>query len=413
MGHERARRRRPIGSRALIGLLVPAVVSIAVVPITGGSAAAASAPVPSKFRSEYDRTAADLQAYARAIDAMPTYASTPASKQIGFAELLDANGNRMSDLLKPTTPTQVDNSLDAFKRLGVGGVVLGVKLPLLLPQYTAQADRYTQFWVKTANAARARGLAVDVELGALFCGTIYAQCSYKYPTTAAGWAKLTAQQARTVIDNVHPDYLDLISEPNTEAILTGIRSLQTVSGFREFVADTVKAIGPHGTTKLLAGAASWFPVSFDQAILGTGINGLVTHIYPATAGTAANLVATSRVAHDAHLPIVADETWLYKGTTSATGSVAASNQQGALNCFSFWEPLDVEFVRATREWATKSGSPVVSGFWSWETFAYSTWTPSLDAKSSAQVQAQTYAAAQSAMAAHTFTETGLALTGRA
>ena len=30
---------------------------------------------------------------------------------------------------------------------------------------------------------------------------------------------------------------------------------------------------------------------YDQAIIGSGIDGLVTHIYPATARTAANLVA--------------------------------------------------------------------------------------------------------------------------
>ena len=216
-----------------------------------------------------------------------------------------------------------------------------------------------------------------------------------------------------MIDKVRPDYLDLISEPNTETILTGIKSLQTVSGFREFVSDAVKAIGHHGTTKLIAGAASWFPPAYDQAILATGINGLVTHIYPATAGTAANLVATSRIAHDAHLPVIADETWLYKGATSASGSVQASNRQGAMNCFSFWEPLDVEFMHATREWAAKTGSPAMSGFWSWQTLAYSTWTPSLDAKTSPEIQAQNYAAAQAALSAGTFTATGLALVGRA
>ena len=412
MSYETSRRRGRSLRSVLVGVL--SAVVIFAVPIGAAATSATTvAPVPAKYQTEYAKTAADLRAYARAIDAMPTYATKVAASRIGFAELLDANGNRMSDLLKPSTMTHVNQSLDAFKRLGVDGVVLGIKLPLLLSQYTTQAGQYTQFFVKVADAARARGLAIDVELGALFCGTIYAHCSYKYPATAAGWAKLTAQQARTVIDKVRPNYLDLISEPNTEAILTGIKSLQTISGFREFVSDAVKMIGRHGTTKLIAGAASWFPASFDQAIVGTGIGGLVTHIYPATAGTAANLVATSRVAHDAHLPLIADETWLYKGATSATGAVQASNQQGALNCYSFWEPLDVQFMRATREWAAKTGSPVDSGFWSWETLAYSTWSASLDAMSSPQIQAQNYAAAQRALANRTFTDTGLALVGRA
>jgi hypothetical protein len=378
----------------------------------GVKSAAVVAPVPAKYKREYNQTAADLTAYEQAIAAMPTYSTTPANGRTGFVELLDANGNRQAALLKPTAMTGVNQSLDAFKRLGVGGVVIGVKLPLLLPQYTPQAAQYTQFFAKAADAARARGFVVDVELGPLFCGTDYAHCSYHYPTTPAGWAKLTAQQARTVIDSVHPDYLDLISEPSTEAILTGIKSLQTLNGFRTFVSDTVNAIGIHGSTKLMAGAASWFPATFDQSIVGSGIDGLVTHVYPATAGTAANLVATSRVAHNAGLPIIADEVWLYKGSATASGSVQASNEQGALNCFSFWEPLDVRFIRATREWATKTGSPLMSGFWSWLAFAYSTWTPALDAKSSPQIQAQNYEAAASALSKGKYTDTGLALVGR-
>ena len=312
--------RRPVGGRAGPG--DPARASRASIASSAPSAsirvmsATKVAPVPAKYKRMYNQTAADLGAYEPAIAAMPSYSTKPANSRTGFVELLDANGNREAALLKPATMTGVNKSLDAFKRLGVGGVVIGVKLPLLLPQYTPQAAQYTQFFAKAAAAARARGFVVDVELGPLFCGTQYATCSYQYPTTPAGWAQLTAQQARTVIDSVRPDYLDLISEPSTEAILTGIKSLQTPDGFRTFVSDTVTAIGSHGTTKLLAGAASWFPAKFDQSIVGSGIDGLVTHVYPANAGTAANLVATSRVAHDAGLPLIADEVWLYKGTST-------------------------------------------------------------------------------------------------
>ena len=367
--------------------------------------------VPAKYQSEYDQTAAGLTAFGRAIDVMPDLGKPPKG-QLGFVELLDANGNRQSALLQPNAMAAIDRSLDAFKRLGVRGVVLGVKLPLLLPSFTPQSAQYARFWATVADHARAHGFVVDVELGPLFCGTVYSRCSYQYPTTVAGWAQLTAQQARTVIDQIHPDYLDLISEPNTEANLTRIPALESVPGFTAFVTDALAALGAHGSTKVVAGAASWFPVKYDQAIIGSGIDGLVTHIYPAGAGTAANLIATSTLAHDAGKPMIADETWLYKGTTTASGNVQATNQQGSLNCFSFWEPLDVRFMQATREWATKAGILLVSGFWSNETLAYSTWTPQLDAESSLQIQAQTTAAAVAAMPAGTFTHTGLALVGQ-
>ena len=214
-----------------------------------------------------------------------------------------------------------------------------------------------------------------------------------------------------MIDKVHPDYLDLISEPNTEAALTGIKSIQTVAGFKSFVTATLDAIGKHGTTKLIAGAASWFSSAYDQAIINSGIDGLAVHIYPATAGTGANLAAVSRIAHNAHRPLITDEVWLFKGPATG-GTIQSANEQGALNCFSFWQPLDVQFIRATRKWAAKSGSPVVSGFWSWQAFAYSPWTPTLDARSSSQIQAQTDQAALAALGAGTFTSAGRALVGR-
>ena len=373
--------------------------------------AAPSAPVPAKYQAMFDQTSRDLDAYAAAITAMPTY-STSAASQVGFGELLDANGNRQGELLMPAAMTGVDQSLDAFKRLGVRGVVVGVKLPLLLPTYTPQAGQYADFWSAVADHARARGFTVDVELGPLFCGTTYSQCSYHYPTTVVGWADLTAQQARTVLDQIHPDYLDLLSEPNTEANLTGIRELQSVTGVTDFVKEALARIGAHGDTKLLAGAASWFGPVYDEAIARTGVDGLVTHIYPANASTAANLVATARVAHDANLPFIADEVWLYKGTTTAAGNVQASNGEGFLNTFSFWEPLDVRFMQATRQWAAKAGSTLLSGFWSWQTQAYLTWTPALDATPIARVLLDSAAAAASAMTAVTFTQTGLALVGR-
>jgi len=359
----------------------------------------------------YDQTSHDLDAYASAISAMPSV-GTATSGQVGWVALLAANGNRQADLLAPAALISVDQSLDAFVTLGVGGVVLGIKLPLLLPSFTPQAEQYTQFFATVAQHARDRHLQIDVELSAMFCGTIYAECSYTYPTTAAGWGQLTAQQARTVIDQVRPDYLNLISEPGTEATLTGIPELGTVAGFRTMVTDAVTAIGAHGDVKLVAGAASWYPAAWDEAIADSGIDGFVTHIYPATAGTAANLIAIADLAHAAGKPLIADEVWLYKGTVSAQGGVADSNQQGAINTYSFWEPLDRTFIQATRQWADKAGVPLTSAFWSVQTLAYNTWTAGLAAEAPAQILLQGNKAAVAAMSAGTFTGPGYALVGR-
>lgn len=64
----------------------------------------------------------------------------------------------------------VDAWLDRFHFLGINGVTLGIKLPLLLPSFGPHSEAYTAFFATVVEHARARGMTVDVELGPLFCG---------------------------------------------------------------------------------------------------------------------------------------------------------------------------------------------------------------------------------------------------
>lgn len=199
----------------------------------------APGPVPPPYAGMVRQLTAQLDEYQAAVDAMPDYRggdpSTPPF--VPAAELLDANGNRQGALLQPGALGLVDQELDAFKALGLTGVTIGIKLPLLLSQFTPQAARYADFYAAVATQARDRGFTIDVELGGLFCGTAFSTCSYAYPSTVSGWARLTARQAGIVIDRVHPQLLDIMSEPNTEANLTSIGALQTLNGVTQFVRD--------------------------------------------------------------------------------------------------------------------------------------------------------------------------------
>jgi hypothetical protein len=352
--------------------------------------------------------ATQLDGYQAAVDAMPAYRSTSTSPPlVAAAELLDANGNRQTALLRPGALGLVEEELDAFKALGVTGVTIGIKLPLLLSQFTPQATRYADFYASVGEQARRRGFTIDVELGGLFCGTTFSTCSYAYPSTVAGWAQLTARQARIVIDRVHPTYLDIMSEPNTEANLTSIHALETVSGVTGFVTDTLRLIGAHGTTEIGAGAASWFPISYDRAIAGTGVDVLIEHIYPLTPGIVQTLTATAALAHQVGKPLVADEVWLYKGTTTASANVTASGQESRLDAYSFFGPFDQRFLAITREWSQKADVAFASPFWSMQLFTYVTWTPELEAGTVDETLARLDQEADSAMAQRRFTATGV------
>ncbi len=347
---------------------------------------AAASPVPARYQSLYGRISSNLGAFARAVAAMPTVGRTGKRQPpVPGAELLAANGNRLSALLTPNNMQLVDTSLDRLKKIGVKGVTLGIKVPMLLSSFTPDASRYANFYATVAAHARARGMVVSVELGALFCGTVFARCSDPFGHSYQTFVADTAAQAAIVIKRVKPTYLTLFSEPDTEAALIGVHTLDTPAGAAAALADIVRRMGPRGSTRIGAGAPTWLPPSFARAIVAEPVDYLDTHIYPAAAQQGANAVAIARIAGDAHKQLVVDEEWLYKNLTS--GGPTGAEQDARQDLFSFWEPLDQQFLDTTAAWARKAGASYVSPFWSWQFFSYLDWTPTLDGESYPQLTA--------------------------
>lgn len=367
-----------------------------------------AARVPAKYRSLFDRVSGHVDAYAHAVAAMPPGRRTRAARApIAGVELLAANGNRLAALLQPGTMQLVDSSLDRFRALGVGGVTLGIKVPMLLGWFSPDAQRYADFYAAVARHIRARRMAVSVELGALFCGTVYANCTNPFAASYQRFVADTAAQARIVIERLHPDYLTVISEPDTEARLTWVRALDTPAGAARAVADIMARIGPRGRTRVGAGAGTWLPTSFAQAIATQRVDYLDTHTYPVGRQDGANAVAIAAIARKRRKPLVADEVWLYKSAEPGIGSTAgAAEQVFRQDAFSFWEPLDARFLATTATWARKAGAVYVSAFWSWQFFTYLTWTPAVDLAPYPQLTATFDLSAERALAGGETTAVG-------
>jgi hypothetical protein len=373
---------------------------------TGNGQASRPAAAPAKYQLLYRDIGAQLDAYQRVIAAMPRLGGS-ATRPVAGAELLAANGNRLTALLVPTTMQYVDTSLDRLHALGVRGVTLGIKVPMLLSSFSPDAGRYADFYATVARHIRARGMVVSTELGVLFCGTPYAHCTTPSHESYQSFISDEAAQARIVIRRVRPDYLTLMAEPDTEAELTGIHRLDTPGGAAGAVHDIVALIGPHRHTKIGAGAGTWLPTSFARAIAKQPIGYLDTHIYPVGRLEAQNAVSIAQIAHKAHLPLVIDEVWLYKSAMPGVQSgVGASVQIFRQDMFSFWEPLDERFLAITAAWAAKAHAAYVSPFWSWQFFTYLNWTPQLDALPYAQLTATFDRAVASALTSGATTAIG-------
>ncbi len=368
---------------------------------------ATHAPVPAPYRALYDEVSAEIGAYQRGLAAMPRLGGSR-RRPVAGAELLAANGNGLTALLKPTTIRAVDISLDRLHKLGVRGVTLAIKVPMLLSWFSRDARRYRDFYATVARHIRARGMAVSVELGFLFCSTPYARCTRPLHESYQRFISDTAAQARIVLERVRPDYLTLMAEPDTEAQLTGIHQLDTPSGAARAVREMLARIGSHRHTKIGAGAGTWLPISFAQRIAKQPIDYLDTHIYPVGPFEATNAVSIASIARKAHLALVIDEVWLYKSARPGVeGGVSASLQVFRRDMFSFWQPLDERFLAVTARWAANAGAAYVSAFWSWQFFAYLTWTPELDALPYSQLTATLYRAVTPALIRGTATDVGL------
>lgn len=362
-------------------------------------------PVPPEYQSLYDGLSTNLDGYANALTS--TKSTGRGGAPVQGAELLSANGNRLGQLLAPVTMTVVERELAALRHLGVRGVTLGIKLPLLLPAYTPEADQYASFYAAVAKKARAAGMKVSVELGALFCNTVFASCNYQWPGTIGEFATLTATQAQTVIDRVRPDYLTILAEPTTEAMLTHLTDFSTPAGSDRYVGGVLDGITERRKTKVGAGAASWLPLTYNELLVREPIDYLVTHIYPATAHTGEVLVQTAALAREHHKPLVVDEVWLYKSVTATNaGTIAQSEEPFRLDRFGFFAPLDERFLTTTRAWARRAGVAYESAFWSGQLLSYLPWTPQLDALGYAQLNAASNRAVVGAMDAGDVTGAG-------
>lgn len=385
------------------GRSAPHPASTTTPPVTASSQPAA--PVPAKYQQLSAGLAKGLDAYQAMVDAMPA-APANAPAPVAAAELLPANGNRLHALLDPTTLPAVDQWLDRFRTIGIRGVTLGIKLPMLLPQLGPGGTAYTGFYRTVADHARARGMTVDVELGALFCGTVYARCSDSFHGSYPDFVTATVAQSRVVIDQVRPDYLTILAEPTTEAVLAGVGDFKTPAGSAHYVHDVLAGIGPRKSTKVGAGAASWLSPSYNQAILGESIDYLSLHTYPMNARIADTIAQDTALARSAHKPIMADEVGLYKTDGTEQSSPATADRIYRLDNFSFFEPLDVRFLTITAHWAKKAGALYVSPFWPGQLFAYLTWTPQLDTASYGALTQTSNQAVRRAFQARELTDLG-------
>jgi len=319
-------------------------------------------------------------------------------------ELLVANSNRGADLLNAQVLQATTLTLDRLKQIGVKSVSLSIQYPILTRSFP-ETPAYREFYRKVAAEVRQHGLLLVVEMGTMFREPEFSRVpvDYKGLTRDVFNAGLR-EMAAAVIADIHPDYLTVLSEPDTLARNTGLAF--SASQFAATVTSAVRGLDP-GSTWLGAGAGTWIALDYFKALADIPeLNYLDLHIYPIQHGFASNRVLRATEAAKARGKRVAiGEAWLYKVSNREFGRINPV-EAFARDAYSFWQPLDERFVATVANLAHTIQAEFCSFFWMNLLYAYVDYTPETSRLAPAQLMQVSRAAAAEKILAGTLSGTG-------
>jgi uncharacterized protein (TIGR03437 family) len=338
-------------------------------------------------------------------------------------EVTTADCNRgTATLLASGTWAGVLSQLNAFALVGVQSVTTCIGFPTLYQpfyEYNNDPQDYAQvlaFYQNFVSEAHKRGLKVVIEASVLFPSVATDLPLTQYYATLSQ-AQVTAgrgQNALVIAQQVQPDWLNLGSEPDTQAALLGLSAEYTPQQYATEIAtitSQLRAAGINGKPLIGAGIGNWQTdgSTYLQALLGAGTDYIDLHIYSANLNflpLAATYLDTARAAGKR---VAISEAWLKKVTdaqmqASEFAIIQALNADPYDN-FSFWEPLDSEFLGELVKLAYWKNLDFLSPFsFSWF-FAYLDYNQYGNATAAQQTTAEN-AAASAAMRAGQLSSVG-------
>jgi hypothetical protein len=351
--------KRSLAIKLILIILLSTAIFFILLSAIGGS-------IPLKYRALYSRLESNLNDYEKWLDSKKTVETG----EITFAaELLPANANRGPDLLKPESIDGVSLYLDRLEALGVRGVTIAVGYPLYLQEFDHYQD-YVDFYKRVVEEARKRGMKVDVKIGVIFSGAAFSKLNLNYSVLTFEEYKVNKKRmVVNIIRDLHPDYLTIGAEPDTEHDLLGLDELVKPEKYTELVNYVLEGI-EKGNTKLGAGIGNWGNLDYVKRFCNeTSLDFIVIHVYPVFGNLLYNIDKISEIARQYGKKIIMDEAWLYK-VDKPVLNIAASAEVFRLDGFSFWAPLDQKFLAVIAKAAKVNGIEYVSPFWSTYFFAY-------------------------------------------
>ncbi|MDV3278353.1 MAG: hypothetical protein LYZ69_07795 [Nitrososphaerales archaeon] len=340
--------------------------------------------VPATYQQTYTQLSQSLEGFDLTLNSSGPFQAHP----ITFGtELLAANDNRGSALLAPGVLKAVNVSLDALQALGVDGVTIALQYPLFTPSFP-NYTQYHAFYVQVAQMVHARGMKLDIEAHVLFANSPFSPVKFNYSSVPySKYVTLQTQMDQTIINDLHPDWIDIGVEPDTWYFITGYSQLSTPSGWNDFVESIVGNLS-NGSTTIAAGAAAWDGPQWLQGYVSDPrIDVITTHIYPIYGNNFQNLIKIAQTAQQNHKRLIIDEMWETKsvGNEAGYGSIAADVNIYRRDVYGFWSPVDEQFIKEMVKFAELYPVDYISPYWSWYFFGYLNYSASSESLTWAQI----------------------------
>ncbi len=371
------------------------------------------APVPREYQALFAELDGQLARFDRLVASRWDGQKAPV---IFSGEHLSSNGHLGLALLRPGHLDAALREVDRLQSLGVRAVTVQISYPMLYRPFFRRDEEYAaylDFYRRLADAVHRRGLKLIVKTQALFSKggwTSLDPGSWYRRQTLAEYIQGRTQVALTIAQEVTPDYLSVVMEPDTEADQTGLPMNTSATSVR-LVTAVLSALKSAGISGIVVGAGvgTWHPQykDFAQAFAGTNLDFIDLHVYPINRDFLDRALTVAQIARQAGKRVAMTEAWLYKSGNAERGRDFTAVEVFGRDAYSFWEPLDRKFLEVIVKFAHAQRLEFLSPFWTKYFYAYVDYekAKSLDPRQLLTLSTQE---AGKALAAGTFTQTGLA-----
>ena len=334
----------------------------------GGGRDRGEREVPRKFRKLYDELAGLLDRFTASL---ADRRGRGGSVVLG-GEVLPANGHRGPGLLDDKTafPGSV-MYIDRLKDLGAGGVSLSLSYPLMTDNYPRSAE-YWSFYKRLTDEVRKRGLKLHVKTGPMFTEKEFTDVKTDYSKLdAPTYFREKMRMNQRISEELRPDYLSIGNEPSSEMQIMKLKF--TANDYTRYISDSLRSMNRRGVL-VGAGTGNWDSTEYvTKFARETDLDYIDIHVYPLASRRDNYLqraVEMAQIARSARKRLVIGETWLYKASPSELNANPTAASVFARDVYSFWAPLDSEFLEAMARLGRAEGIEYISPFWTKYFFAY-------------------------------------------